>query len=277
MIEKKLQDIVYENFNITACLVYGQVWREESTFFSTMGRPRKINGFFYFYGCDGIYRLKNGEEKQAKKGDVVFLPPLCEYESKFLNSEKKNVDCILVNLLFSDENGNDFFLSDDLEVFTPKDTELIRKAFCKMLNLYSQPIKKTAEMKSISYKIISYFGTLNKESGIDISRYRYIAKGIKYLETDIKQEKSIEEIAKMCNISSAYFRRLFKEYSGLSPISFRIRKKLDMAKDMLVNGTMSIVEISDYLGFENVTYFTRLFKEYEKISPAKFRNNARQS
>ena len=50
-----------------------------------------------------------------------------------------------------------------------------------------------------------------------------------------------------------------------------------MAKDMLVNGTMSIVEISDYLGFENVTYFTRLFKEYEKISPAKFRNNARQS
>ncbi|UKI38542.1 MAG: helix-turn-helix domain-containing protein [Clostridiales bacterium] len=55
-------------------------------------------------------------------------------------------------------------------------------------------------------------------------------------------------------------------------MQFRIRKKLDMAKDMLVNGTMSIVEISDYLGFENVTYFTRLFKEYEKISPAKYRN-----
>ena len=127
-------------------------------------------------------------------------------------------------------------------------------------------------MKAISYKILSYFATVNKETVLDVSRYRYIANGIKYLETDIKQEKSIEEVAKMCNVSSAYFRRLFKEYSGLSPIQFRIRKKLDMAKDMLVSGTMSIVEISDYLGFENVTYFTRLFKEYEKISPAKYRN-----
>lgn len=270
--EEKLEDIVYENFNITACLVHGQVRQGEGAFFSTVGKPRRINGFFYFYDCDGEYTLKNGEKKYAKRGDVVFLPPFCEYDSQFYGHGKKQVDCILVNLLFSDRDGKEFYLSDNLEVFTPKDSEFIKKEFCDILNIYSRPIKNTAEMKAISYKILSYFATVNKETVLDMSRYRYIANGIKYLETDIKQEKSIEEVAKMCNVSSAYFRRLFKEYSGLSPIQFRIRKKLDMAKDMLVNGTMSIVEISDYLGFENVTYFTRLFKEYEKISPAKYRN-----
>lgn len=272
---KKLEDMVYENFNITACLVYGQVRKGKDSVFSTLGKPRSINGFLYFYDCDGEYVLKNGEKKHAKKGDVVFLPPFCEYNSAYYSYNGKSIDCILVNLLFSDSNGNEFYLSDKLEVFTPKDREFIKKEFCDILNLYSRPIKNTAEIKSILYKILSYFATAHKQTGIDLSRYRYIANGIKYLETDIKQEKSIEEVAKMCNVSAAYFRRLFKEYSGLSPIQFRIRKKLDMAKDMLVNGTMSIVEISDYLGFENATYFTRLFKEYEKISPAKYRNSAR--
>ena len=274
MYTKKLQNIVYENFNITACYVLGQERRGESAYFSTVGKPRKINGFFYFYGCDCEYTLKNGEKKFAKKGDVVFLPPFCEYESRFSNSDNKSVDCILLNLLFSDDSGKEFFLSDELCVFTPGDSELIKRKFCNILNLYSRPIKNTAELKSVSYKILSYFATANKEINLDTSQYKYIAKGIRYLETDIKQEKSIEEIAAMCNVSSAYFRKLFKEYSSLSPINFRIRKKLDMAKDMLTNSAMSIVEISDYLGFENVTYFTRLFKSYEKIPPAKYRNAA---
>lgn len=269
----KLEDVVYENFNINACLVYGQVRKGEGNFFSTVGKPRRINGFYYFYDGDGEYTLKSGEKKYAKKGDVVFLPPFFEYNSLFYSHGKKKVDGILINLLFSDKDGKEFYLSNDLEIFTPKDGEFIKKEFCDILNIYSQPKKNVSEMKAISYKILSYFATANKETGLNMSRYKYIANGIKYLETDIKQEKSIEEVAKMCNVSSAYFRRLFKEYSGLSPIQFRIRKKLDMAKDMLANGAMNIVEISDYLGFENVTYFARLFKEYEKISPAKYRSS----
>ncbi|UKI37843.1 MAG: hypothetical protein L6V93_07240 [Clostridiales bacterium] len=65
--KKKLEDIVYENFNITACLVHGQVRQGEGAFFSTVGKPRRINGFFYFYDCDGEYTLKNGE-KVCQKG-----------------------------------------------------------------------------------------------------------------------------------------------------------------------------------------------------------------
>lgn len=275
MNEKPLKDIIYGNFNIDACYVLGQERRGENAFFSTFDKPRKINGFLYLYGCDGTYEVRNGEKKFAKKGDVVFLPPFCEYDSRYFNSTNQFVDCILVNLLFSDENGNSFFLSDELEIFDSADDEFIRREFCKILNVYSRPQKNIAELKSLAYKILSYFASKNKETDIDASRFKCIAEGIKYLETDIKQEKSIEEIARMCNMSSAYFRRLFKEYSGISPIKFRIKKRLDIAKELLLNSTMSVVEISDYLEFENVRYFITLFKKYEKKSPLKYRNGER--
>lgn len=70
--EEKLEDIVYENFNITACLVHGQVRQGEGAFFSTVGKPRRINGFFYFYDCDGEYTLKNGE-KSMPKGEMSYF------------------------------------------------------------------------------------------------------------------------------------------------------------------------------------------------------------
>lgn len=114
---------MYENFNINACLVYGQVRKGEGNFFSTVGKPRRINGFYYFYDGDGEYTLKSGEKKYAKKGDVVFLPPFCEYNSLFYSHGKKKVDGILINLLFSDKDGKEFYLSNDLEIFTPKDGE----------------------------------------------------------------------------------------------------------------------------------------------------------
>ena len=269
--EKKLRDIIYENINITHCIVIEQLRRGKDSYFTTKGKPRRINGFYYLYGCDCTYKTSDGREKKAKCGDVVYLPPFCEYESYYYNFLGKETDAILVNMLFSDEDGKEFFLPNDLKVFNTQDNEMVKSYFLDVLNLSRQPIKKMTEIKSIAYKIISYFGTEDKTRKLNRSKYKMISKGIMYLENDIKQELSIEEIAKMCNMTSSYFRRVFFEYSGMSPIQFRIRKKLDIAKELLKSDSMSILEISEYLGFENMTYFSRLFKKYEKITPKDYR------
>ena len=88
----------------------------------------------------------------------------------------------------------------------------------------------------------------------------------------MQQLLSIEEIARMCNVTSTYFRKLFKEYSGDTPSSFRIKRKMNTAKELLLANEMSVNEVSDYLGFENVSYFSRLFKKYENKTPTDYRN-----
>ena len=270
--EKKLREIIYENFNIIQCSILGQTRRGKDAFFTTKGKPRMTNGFYYLCGCDCLYKA-NGRELYAERGDVVYLPPFCEYESYYCNYRDEDIDGILINMLFCDENSKEFYLPNSLRVCSVKGNENVKRYFTSILDLGNQPIKKMAEIKSVAYKILSYFGTYDKTDKLNKSKYKDISKGIMYLENDIKQELTIEDIAKMCNMSSSYFRRIFKEYSGMSPIQFRIRKKLDMAKELLLNDAMSIYEISEYLGFENVTYFTRLFKEYEGITPKKYKTS----
>ena len=108
---------------------------------------------------------------------------------------------------------------------------------------------------------------MHKKSGLNAGQFSLIAKGIRYLEEDPLQEKSIEEIAKMCAVSSGCFRRLFSEYAGVSPSVYRIRNKMEKAKVLLESGTCTVGEVSEKLGFSDVSYFSRLFKKYMGITP----------
>ena len=270
--ERELKDIISENFNITDCVVLGQSHRTVLRFFSTKGNFRKNNGFIYLINCDCTYTLADGKRLEAKKGDIVYLPPFCEYTSHYKNFSDGSVDGILVNLMFSDSNGQIFYLPNQMRIFNSSEFDGTQKLFVDILSLNNQPVKNWAAIKSVAYKILSHLGTMDKQNVINIGKYGCISKGIIYLEKDVQQSLSIEEIARMCNVTSTYFRKLFKEYSGDTPSSFRIKRKMNTAKELLLANEMSVNEVSDYLGFENVSYFSRLFKKYENKTPTDYRN-----
>lgn len=269
---KNLRDIIYENFNITECITYAQSYRGILRYFSTIGNPRKINGFTYLLNCDCTYELSDGTVIDAKKGDVVYLPAFGEYRSNFKNFCNDTIDGILINLLFTDEKNEMFYLPDNLKIYKISDSNYIKSCFTEILNHSRQPKKNTAEIKSLAYKILSYLGETDKKQKIKSNKYMRIYDAISYLENDIQQSLTVEELAQMCHMTPVHFRKLFKEYSGMSPICFRIQKKMESARILLLTTDMSISEISEYLGFENVSYFSKLFKKYQKSSPSQYRN-----
>ena len=271
---KSLRKIIYENFNITECVIYAQSYQSALRNFSTFGNPRKINGFIYLLNCDCTYELLSGTKLEAKKGDVIYLPAFGEYKSNFKNFGNEPIDGILINLSFSDDKGKPFYLPDKIKIYKNNNPNYIKSYFTNILNCSKQPLMNIAELKSIAYKILAYLGASNKELKINSSKYKCISEGISYLENDTQQILSIDEIAELCHVSATYFRRLFKEYSGVSPVQFKILKKLETAKALLLTNDMTIFEISDYLGFESVAYFSKLFKKYEKMSPSQYRNSS---
>lgn len=272
--KKNLRQIIYENFNITECIIYAQSYQGGLRYFSTFGNPRKINGFVYLLNCDCTYELLDGSTIEAKKGDVIFLPAFGEYKSNFKNFGQEPIDGILINLSFSDYMGKPFYLPDKVKVYKIPNSNYIKLCFTDILNYSKQLQKNIAEIKSVAYKILAYLGTIDKTRKINSSKYKCIYEGISYLENDVQQSLSIEEIAQLCHMTATYFRKLFKEYSGISPAQFRIQKKLETAKSLLSTDDMTISEISDHLGFENVSYFSKLFKKYEKMSPSQYRNSS---
>lgn len=90
------------------------------------------------------------------------------------------------------------------------------------------------------------------------------------MENDIEQGKSIQEIAELCYVSAGYFRKLFKKYSGMSPIEYQTHIKIKNAKRLLQTHTMRIAEISDTLGFFDPAYFCKFFKKHTGDSPKEY-------
>ncbi len=88
----------------------------------------------------------------------------------------------------------------------------------------------------------------------------------------VEEDVTMPEIAQRLNISYTKFRRLFKEYTGLSPAQYFINLRIHRAKEMLRGTAASIKEISIILQFENPEYFATLFKKRTGITPSEFRN-----
>lgn len=125
-------------------------------------------------------------------------------------------------------------------------------------------------MKSLTYEFLFLLSSYYKSS-YDRS-FKIIKKGIEYLESDCEQTLSISQIAKMCNISESYFRRIFKAYSGQSPVEFRTEARITRAKNYLLSEDLTVSQISDRLGFSDTSYFIETFRRFTGMTPLQYRN-----
>ena len=110
---------------------------------------------------------------------------------------------------------------------------------------------------------------MSKKKKTTKNKFACIKLGIDLLEQNTNL--SISEIAKQCGVSECYFRRLFQEYSGESPIHFRQKHRIEKAKQLLLSDQhFTIGEIAEKLGFSDIYHFSKTFKKFCGRSPNQF-------
>lgn len=82
---------------------------------------------------------------------------------------------------------------------------------------------------------------------------------------------SPKEVAQQVNMGYSWFRKLFKEYTNVSPAHFILELRLQKAKNLLLNSSLSVKEISYKIGYEDATHFTALFKKHTGFTPLGYR------
>ena len=88
-------------------------------------------------------------------------------------------------------------------------------------------------------------------------------------------ELSNIELAKECNISEVYFRKLFLETFNTTPKQYLIEIRINKAKQLLEEGILKVGAVAEQCGFTNPYYFCRLFKKKTGFSPTEFIKNNR--
>jgi len=82
---------------------------------------------------------------------------------------------------------------------------------------------------------------------------------------------TIQQVAEDMGVSYSNFRKLFKEYTGLSPATYQQDLRLQRAKELLSTTDLSIKEIAYRLNFESPDYFSAKFKIKTGRRPSELR------
>lgn len=93
---------------------------------------------------------------------------------------------------------------------------------------------------------------------------------VEQLQGDFTRRYSVQELARMAELSPSRFNVLFKSYTGDSAIQYQNRLRLERAKDLLLSGACNVTEAAQELGFSDVYYFSRLFKKVVGVPPSHY-------
>lgn len=92
-----------------------------------------------------------------------------------------------------------------------------------------------------------------------------------YLGRHPETSESLEELAKRFYISKSYLSRIFREVTSFTVNEYKNVSRIKKSQQLLLHSDCSITEVSDRLGFENLTYYERVFKKYTGTTPLKYR------
>ena len=132
----------------------------------------------------------------------------------------------------------------------------------KALNI-SQPGRSHA-IKSLEEE---YGVPLFQKEGRNVSLSHYG----KELMKDVDNPRDVEAIARELGVSYSWFRKTFKEYTGISPAQYQLQQRLLKAKEMLTGTDINISDIAYALKFVNTGQFSTFFKHNECVTPSDFR------
>lgn len=97
---------------------------------------------------------------------------------------------------------------------------------------------------------------------------------INYIHSNFERDISLGDIAKFVFLSPSYFARAFKDQTGLSPISYLLKVRIDRARELLADTSHKISDIALSVGFSNQQRFNEMFKKYVRLTPLQYRKKA---
>lgn len=99
---------------------------------------------------------------------------------------------------------------------------------------------------------------------------------ISFIHDNCMKKLSLQEIASMFYLNSAYLGRIFKRYTGESFNQYLINCRIKLAKRLLHQG-MSVTEVASMVSYEDTDHFAHLFKRHVGLSPSEYRSGRRKS
>lgn len=246
-------------------------------YYFDIDKGRVLNEYqlLYITEGEGVFNSAHAKDIPLKAGDLFLLFPgewhnyhptgKNGWKSYWIGFKGKNVD----------DRVKAGFLSVDKPIYhVGFSADIIR--------LYEEAYKRAQEEAPYLQQILA--GIVNHLVGLmyalersmelskDHTRVDMINLARLRIRESLEVDLTIQQVAEELGVSYSNFRKLFKEFTGISPALYQQDLRLQRAKELLATTSLSIKEIAYRLRFESPDYFSSKFKIKTGKKPSEFRN-----
>lgn len=104
-----------------------------------------------------------------------------------------------------------------------------------------------------------------------VEHHGILRKAIVYMNQNVFNDMTLDDVAKEVSLSPTYFSRFFKNEMQMTYIEYLTKIRIEESKKYLVDSKESISDIAVRLNFTDQSYFSKVFKKYEGMTPGKYR------
>ena len=120
-------------------------------------------------------------------------------------------------------------------------------------------------------KLYELIYLLRQSSVFTENRFWALQPALEHIRRNLSGGLSIPQLAELCGMSEAAFYRAFRAGVGLSPKQYWLRLRLDKARQLLTDDTLSVADIAFHLGFCDEAHFCKLFRRHTGLTPGQYR------
>ncbi len=96
-------------------------------------------------------------------------------------------------------------------------------------------------------------------------------KVITYVNTDFRENLSLNKLAEQLSVNASYLSTLFKKEMGCTLTDYVNQRRIQHARKLLLSTDLPIKDIAASCGIPDIYYFNRLFKKHTKTTPKAYR------
>ena len=242
-------------------------------YYFSIEKGRILNEYQLLYNPEGegVFKSAHCEETRIKAGDMFLLfpgewhsyHPLANtgWKSHWIGFKGKNID----------DRVKAGFLTPEKPIYHVGYSFVLESLYKRA---YEEAVREAAYSQQLMAGIVNHLiGMMySLERNIELSKNQMqvdmISRARLRIREALESNLTIQQVAEDLGVSYSNFRKLFKEFTGLSPATYQQELRLMRAKELLSTTDLTVKEIAYRLNFESPDYFSAKFKAKMGCKPS---------
>ena len=232
----------------------------------------------FITGKEGVYRY------HAKR--YAMLAPMIKRTSRLVDDGKTVEFRTLIEALPEHFSSNGFTVEDlcyvwnQLAIYAEgRFPEKTKYSGLTILE-WREITEKFNDMEDFCQTLLNEFqfcsGTIGKKDGNLDTNESNFGKMVQFLNEHYNEQIKLKDLAKQFYINKNYACFLFKKHTDMTYSEYLNTIRMNKARELLVDTSLSIAEVSERAGYSDYFYFSKLFKRIYGMTPAQFRKQPLQ-